>query len=106
VRERVRDRYAAAARTIGARAAAGRADGVDVTDEQGRQVFGGALYGGERAIAGDAVDASLGCGVPTTTRVEFERALTAAGLREVEIRETHRAHERAGAAIIRARKPI
>ena len=33
-------------------------------------------------------------------------ALMAAGLGEIEIRETHRVHEHAGSAIIRARKPL
>jgi len=39
------------------------------------------------------------------TRDEFERALTAAGLTDIEIIETHRVHEHAASAIIRARKP-
>jgi hypothetical protein len=35
---------------------------------------------------------------------EFERALADAGMVELEIRETHRVHEHASSAIIRARK--
>ncbi len=46
-----------------------------------------------------------GCVAGALTRAEFEQALADAGLVEVEIRETHRVHEHAGAAIIRARKP-
>jgi SAM-dependent methyltransferase len=46
-----------------------------------------------------------GCIAGALTRVEFEAALTAAGLVDPEIRVTHRVHERAGAAIIRGRKP-
>src|SRR5437016_6578377 len=46
-----------------------------------------------------------GCVAGALTRGEFERALRAAGLTDIEIRETHRVHEHAGAAIIRARKP-
>jgi ubiquinone/menaquinone biosynthesis C-methylase UbiE len=46
-----------------------------------------------------------GCIAGALTRQEFEQALAGAGLVELEIRETHRVHERAGAAIIRARKP-
>jgi arsenite methyltransferase len=46
-----------------------------------------------------------GCVAGALTRAEFERALTNAGLTEIEIRETHRVHEHAAAAIIRARKP-
>jgi hypothetical protein len=39
------------------------------------------------------------------TRAEFESALAAAGLVDVEIRETHRVHAHAAAAIVRATKP-
>ena len=46
-----------------------------------------------------------GCIAGALTREEFERALTDAGLTDVEIRETHRVHEHAGSAIVRARKP-
>jgi SAM-dependent methyltransferase len=46
-----------------------------------------------------------GCIAGALTQLEFESALTAAGLVEHEFRETHRVHEHAAAAIIRARKP-
>jgi ubiquinone/menaquinone biosynthesis C-methylase UbiE len=46
-----------------------------------------------------------GCIGGALTESEFRETLAAAGLEEVEIRETHRVHEHAGAAIIRARKP-
>jgi SAM-dependent methyltransferase len=46
-----------------------------------------------------------GCIAGALTRSEFEEALAAAGLVDVEIRETHRVHEHAASAIIRARKP-
>jgi arsenite methyltransferase len=46
-----------------------------------------------------------GCVAGALTRAEFERSLTAAGLVDVEIHETHRVHEHAAAAIVRARKP-
>jgi ubiquinone/menaquinone biosynthesis C-methylase UbiE len=46
-----------------------------------------------------------GCVAGALTRAEFERALRAAGLVDVEIRETHRVHAHAAAAIVRARKP-
>jgi arsenite methyltransferase len=76
IRERVRERYAAAATAVaestesgccGAPAAiAGCGPDISSTDKHGNQVFGATLYDG----AGDpalkaAVDASLGCGVPT-----------------------------------------
>ena len=47
-----------------------------------------------------------GCIAGALTRREFTEALPAAGLEEIEIRETHRVHEHAGSAIIRARKPL
>jgi len=46
-----------------------------------------------------------GCIAGALTRAEFGRALEDAGLIDIEIRETHRVHEHAGSAIIRARKP-
>ena len=51
------------------------------------------------------MQAWTGCVAGALTRTEFERALTTAGLVDVEIRETHRVHEHASAAIVRARKP-
>ena len=75
IREKVRDRYAAAAKA----AAGGQPSGcgtsqssccgteVALTDKQGNQVFGRTLY--DETTAGEApaaaVEASLGCGVPT-----------------------------------------
>ena len=46
-----------------------------------------------------------GCIAGALTRDEFEAALEAAGLTDVEIDETHRVHEHATSAIVRARKP-
>ena len=46
-----------------------------------------------------------GCIAGALTEDEFRAALHAAGLTGVEIRETHRVHEHAAAAIIRATKP-
>jgi arsenite methyltransferase len=46
-----------------------------------------------------------GCVAGALTEAEFRAALQDAGLADIEIRETHRVHEHAGAAIIRARKP-
>jgi len=74
VRERVRERYAEAARTAAERAPAGCGSSsasccgaeLSLTDRQGAQVFGAALYDGEGDTAPDAaLEASLGCGVPT-----------------------------------------
>jgi arsenite methyltransferase len=46
-----------------------------------------------------------GCIAGALTADEFRAALTGAGLVDVEIRPTHRVHEHAGSAIVRARKP-
>jgi arsenite methyltransferase len=46
-----------------------------------------------------------GCIAGALTREQFERALADAGLVDIEIRETHRVHEHAASAIVRARKP-
>jgi arsenite methyltransferase len=46
-----------------------------------------------------------GCIAGALTETEFRSALKNAGFGEIEITETHRVHEHAAAAIIRARKP-
>ena len=76
IRERVRERYAAAATAVGESTSSGCCGapaaiaccGPDIasTDKQGNEVFGRALYDGEADAAPEAaVAASLGCGVPT-----------------------------------------
>jgi len=47
-----------------------------------------------------------GCIAGALTAEQFEQALSAAGLTDIEVRETHRVHKHAGAAIIRATKPV
>jgi len=47
-----------------------------------------------------------GCVAGALTHAEFEDALSAAGLIDIEISETHRVHEHAMSAIVRARKPL
>jgi ubiquinone/menaquinone biosynthesis C-methylase UbiE len=47
-----------------------------------------------------------GCVAGALTEAEFRGALERAGFEEIEVRETHRVHEHAAAAIIRARKPV
>ncbi len=49
--------------------------------------------------------AFTGCIAGALTRHEYETTLTQAGLADIEILETHRVHEHAGSAIVRARKP-
>jgi arsenite methyltransferase len=46
-----------------------------------------------------------GCIAGALTRAEFEGALADAGFVDIEIQETHRVHEQAGSAIVRARRP-
>ncbi|HVG73737.1 MAG TPA: arsenite methyltransferase [Thermoleophilaceae bacterium] len=46
-----------------------------------------------------------GCIAGALTRDEFEQALADVGLEDIEITETHRVHEHASSAIVRARKP-
>ena len=46
-----------------------------------------------------------GCVAGALTHEQFEEALAHAGLADIEIRETHRVHEHASSAIVRARKP-
>jgi ubiquinone/menaquinone biosynthesis C-methylase UbiE len=47
-----------------------------------------------------------GCIAGALTREEFERVLSDAGLTAIEITESHRVHEHAASAIVRARKPL
>jgi hypothetical protein len=47
----------------------------------------------------------VGCIAGALTRDEYTAYLAATRLTEIEITETHRVHEHAGSAIIRARKP-
>ncbi len=47
----------------------------------------------------------MGCIAGALTSREFTSALADAGLTDIEIRETHRVHEQAASAIVRARKP-
>ena len=73
--------------------------------------------GGRLAVSDIVADAGMdaatradmaawtGCIAGALTREQFEAALAEAGLVDVEIRETHRVHTHAAAAIIRARKP-
>jgi arsenite methyltransferase len=46
-----------------------------------------------------------GCVAGALTEREFTDALTTAGLVDIDIRPTHRVHQHAASAIVRARKP-
>jgi len=51
------------------------------------------------------IAAYTGCIAGALTEQEFREGLAAAGFADIEIRETHRVHEHATSAIIRARRP-
>jgi arsenite methyltransferase len=89
------------------------ADKQRVIGEAARVLRPGGRFAVSDVIAGEDMDedtrrdmaAWTGCIAGALTRREFTEALTAAGLEDIEIHETHRVHEHAVSAIIRARKP-
>jgi arsenite methyltransferase len=87
-------------------------DKPQVLREVARVLKPGGRFAVSDVIADPAMDdatradmtAWTGCIAGALTRQEFEDALTGAGLVDIEIRETHRVHEHAASAIVRARK--
>jgi ubiquinone/menaquinone biosynthesis C-methylase UbiE len=89
------------------------ADKSQVIREAARVLRAGGRFAVSDVIADEEMDhatradmaAWTGCIAGALTEAEFRAALAAAGFEEIEIRETHRVHEHAASAIIRARKP-
>jgi arsenite methyltransferase len=95
----------------------GRAIGLDMTDEMLALALANAAAAGvenvefvqgyleDIPLPDASVDVVISNCVINLTEAEFRAALGATGLVDVEIQPTHRVHQCAGSAIVRARKP-
>jgi arsenite methyltransferase len=90
------------------------ADKAKVIGEAARVLRPGGRFAVSDVLADEDMDeatkadmaAWTGCIAGALTEAEFRAALEGAGFEEIEIRHTHRVHEHAGSAIIRARTPL
>jgi SAM-dependent methyltransferase len=84
-----------------------------VFGEAARVLRAGGRFAVSDIVAGPEMDEATrrdleqwtGCIAGALTATRFRDGLEAAGFEEIEIRETHRVHDHAASAIIRARKP-
>jgi ubiquinone/menaquinone biosynthesis C-methylase UbiE len=89
------------------------ADKTTVFREAARVLRPGGRFAVTDIVADTGMDAETrrdlaqwaGCLAGALTHEEFRRGLEQAGFMEIELRETHRVHDQAGSAIIRARMP-
>jgi arsenite methyltransferase len=89
------------------------ADKTRVLREAARVLTPGGRFAVSDVIADSDMDTATradmeqwtGCVAGALTRAEYESALAEAGLVDIDISETHRVHEHAASAIVRARRP-
>jgi ubiquinone/menaquinone biosynthesis C-methylase UbiE len=84
-----------------------------VFEEAARVLRSGGRFAVSDVVADEDMDETIradmqqwtGCIAGALTRDDFERQLVAAGFEAVDIQETHRVHQHAASAIVRAQMP-